>query len=68
VFAHIAAERSGDYRQLFANHRIGCALVQPGSPIAARLAADGWTRSYADGRWQLFSQPPGIVAAATPAP
>jgi hypothetical protein len=54
VQAHIRAELSGEYRALFDRYEIQCALTRTDSPLAARLATDGWRAIHADATWQVF--------------
>lgn len=53
--ANSAAEASGDFDALFAQHGIRCAAIAPHSPIAVRLGADlTWTVRYVDEKWIVF--------------
>ena len=55
--ADAKAERTGDYRALFAQYGIGCAALPPTSPVAARLGADGWGDMYRDETWVVLRAP-----------
>jgi len=46
VRAHIRADETGDYEDLFNRFSIRCAFVPAGSPMARRLTADGWQNRY----------------------
>ena len=46
VHAHIRADETGDYEDLFARFAIRCAFVPARSPMAERLTADGWQHRY----------------------
>ena len=46
IHAHIRADQTGDYEDLFAKFSIRCAFVPAKSPMAVRLTADGWQRRY----------------------
>jgi hypothetical protein len=54
----VAVEQRGEYRETFVRRGINCAVLPPGSPAAARLAADGWTRRHEDERWVVLERPP----------
>jgi hypothetical protein len=54
---HILVEKSGNYDTLFGRYDIGCALTVQGTPLAARLARDGWRRESSAKGWALFSRP-----------
>jgi len=56
VQSHIRLEMSGDYREVFSRYHIGCALAADGSPLAARLASDGWQPASTGGTWTVFSR------------
>ena len=53
---HIQAEQSGNYRALFGQYQIECALTRTGTPLANRLLSDGWHTRYADMTWQVSSR------------
>jgi hypothetical protein len=55
VREQIDAERSGDYRALFARYAIGCAFVAADSPMARHLAADGWSAVYQGSGWAIMT-------------
>jgi hypothetical protein len=55
VREQIDAERSGDYRALFARYAIGCASVAADSPMARHLAADGWSAVYQGSGWAIMT-------------
>jgi len=46
IHAHIRADETGDYEELFNRFSIHCAFVPDGSPMAQRLTADGWRNRY----------------------
>jgi hypothetical protein len=48
------ADLFGDYRDLFRDFRIACALVRTGSPLDARLRADGMPTMYSDSSRKVF--------------
>jgi len=52
--AHAAAERSGDFAELFARYHIGCAALPPNSPVALRLTAARWIEKFRDDSWVVF--------------
>jgi len=53
----IEAEKTGDYRPLFARHGIRCAALPPLSPVGKRLGADGWRELYRDEAWVVQAAP-----------
>jgi len=56
VHEQIRTEISGDYRELFEQHAIRCAFVAAGSPIAQRLAANGWEQEYVGRSWAVLTR------------
>jgi hypothetical protein len=56
VHAQIQAETSGNYEELFRQYAIRCAFVATDSPIARRLAADGWNQSYSGPAWSVLTR------------
>lgn len=46
VHAHIRADETGDYEDLFDRFSIRCAFVPAASPMAQRLTANGWQHRY----------------------
>jgi hypothetical protein len=46
VLAHIRADETGEYEDLFSRFSIRCAFIPAGSPMARRLTADGWRHRY----------------------
>ena len=46
VRAHIRADETGDYEDLFDRFSIRCAFVPAASPMAQRLTANGWQHRY----------------------
>ena len=49
------ADLFGEYRQLFADYGIRCAVAQTGSPMSNALGGDpAAERSYADPQWSVF--------------
>jgi hypothetical protein len=65
VLGHIGVERTGDYRDMFRQFDIGCALSAAGSPLANALERDGWLPVPAGGSWRVYRRPD--VAATTAA-
>jgi hypothetical protein len=57
VLDQIQLERSGDYQSMFERYHIGCALTPDRSPLAHRLALDGWSSRQAGTGWTVFSKP-----------
>jgi hypothetical protein len=57
VHEHIDVERSGRYAPLFARYGIRCAFLPAASLVARNLATDGWTKTYADPRWEVLVRP-----------
>jgi hypothetical protein len=55
VHAQIKAETTGNYKGLFARYGIRCAFVATESPIARRLAADGWSETYKGPSWSVLT-------------
>jgi len=56
VLEHIRMETGrGDYREVFARHRIRCAYLPTISPTAGQLAAAGWRTLYRDADWVVLS-------------
>ena len=55
--ADIEAEKTGEYRALFARHGIRCAALPPLSPVSKRLAADGWRELFRDDAWVVQAAP-----------
>jgi len=53
------AERTGEYEGLFDERAIDCAATTPASPLASRLAGDGWIKRYEDRRWIVLERPHG---------
>jgi len=53
----IEAEKTGEYRPLFARHGIRCAALPPLSPVGKRLGADGWRELYRDDAWVVQAAP-----------
>jgi len=49
-----AAELFGDYRDLFREYKIACAIVKAGSPLDAGLRRDGVRVAYADASRTVF--------------
>jgi hypothetical protein len=68
IHEQIAAERTGDYRSLFARYQIGCAFEPPDSTLVKRLIADGWTASYAGRDWVVLNMPRGPQVASRALP
>jgi hypothetical protein len=64
VLEQIQLERSGDYQSMFDRYGVGCALTPERSPLAHRLALDGWSGRRAGAGWTVFSKP----ASATQSP
>lgn len=62
----VARERAGDYRSLFAQYRIRCAVVQRRSPVGRALTAAGVTPRAADARW-LVADAVAVPATAVTA-
>jgi len=52
----IRVETSGDYAELFERYAIGCAFVAADSPIARRLAANGWLNAYTGSGWVVLTR------------
>jgi hypothetical protein len=50
-----AADLSGDYRELFRDYGIACALVRTGSPLDANLRNDGMRVTYSDASRTVFA-------------
>ena len=46
VHAHIRADQTGEYEDLFDRFSIRCAFVPAASPMAQRLTANGWQHRY----------------------
>jgi len=55
--ADIEAEKTGEYRTLFARHGVRCAALPPQSPVSKRLAADGWRELFRDEAWVVQAAP-----------
>lgn len=53
----IEAEKTGDYRALFARHRIRCAALPPLSPVSKHLRSDGWRELFRDEAWVVQAAP-----------
>ena len=52
-----AADLTGDYRQLFDEFDIGCAVVESNSVMARALTREPRMRTtYADGQWRVFER------------
>ncbi|HVH27886.1 MAG TPA: hypothetical protein VM818_14050 [Vicinamibacterales bacterium] len=56
VQAQIQAEASGNYEELFDQYAIRCAFVATDTPIARRLAADGWNETYKGPAWSVLTR------------
>ena len=50
------AQLAGEYRQVFAEFGVRCALLRSGSLLEARLAEDGWRPLHRDAAWVIFAQ------------
>jgi hypothetical protein len=57
VQADGVVENTGEYRALFGQLRINCAVTQPRSVLANRLRGDGWTTRFVDGTWAVLERP-----------
>ena len=57
VLDQMQLERSGDYQSMFDRYGVRCALTPSQSPLAQRLALDGWSRRRAGAGWTVFSRP-----------
>ncbi len=55
IRAQVAAESSGDARELFARYGIRCAYVPAGSAVADGLTRSGWTTLYRDKVWAVLA-------------
>jgi hypothetical protein len=62
VRRHIELEQSGEFRSLFAQYDIGCALTTHDSPLASALAREGWLATSGEG-WSVFARPAARVVA-----
>jgi hypothetical protein len=50
------ADLSGDYRQLFDDYGVRCAIVDISSPVARRLRVDPmFHEQYSDQRWAVYA-------------
>ena len=56
-----AADLFGDYRRLFQDYRIACAVVRTGSPLDANLRKDGAQAGYTDSSRTVFIARSGIL-------
>jgi len=56
IQAHARVEAGEDFSPLFTRFNIQCALTVPDSPLAASLAAHGWSVAYRDRVWMLLTR------------
>ena len=55
----------GQYRELFSEYRVHCAVTHPGSILAQALSSDGAMHlQFSDERWAVFVGAPRLEAAA----
>jgi hypothetical protein len=54
---HMRMERTGDVAEVFRHYDIRCAYLPVASPVAARLAGDGWDPLYRDDAWEVLRAP-----------
>jgi hypothetical protein len=62
VLEHLRVERTGDYRGLFEQYDISCALTPRGSPVDVSLKRDGWIGRHAGEGWTVYSHNPIVKA------
>jgi hypothetical protein len=55
--ADIDAEKTGEYRALFARYGVRCAALPPQLPVSKRLAAGGWRELFRDQTWVVQAAP-----------
>ena len=55
IVRHFGVEESGDYRPLFAQYGIRCAVLPPESRVSQALRRNGWTAMYADSTWVVLA-------------
>jgi hypothetical protein len=58
LLSALAVYRSGDYQALFARYGFRSAVIRPDDLVGRRLLQHGWTRTYADAKWQVLIAPP----------
>lgn len=61
-------EASGDYRELFGEFSIACAVLPPSSRVAQALIRDGWHESFRDERWTVLVRPDRAARSGQPVP
>jgi len=57
IQAQLRAERTGEYRALFAHYAIGCAVLRPEAAAVTALARAGWSITYRDALWVVVESP-----------
>ena len=54
----IKAQFEADYREMFEQYGIRCALLRPGRPLDRRLQEDGWQVRHQDATWTVLEGAP----------
>jgi hypothetical protein len=55
IVRHFEVEESGDYKPLFGQYGIRCAVLPPQSRVSQALLRDGWNEIYADSTWLVLA-------------
>ncbi len=55
IVRHFEVEESGDYRTLFGQYGIRCAVLPPESKVTQALLRDGWRAMYAGSAWVVLA-------------
>jgi hypothetical protein len=55
IVRHFEVEESGDYKPLFGQYGIKCAVLPPDSRVSQALLRDGWKATYADSTWLVLA-------------